>query len=361
MDMSQDAGASAPVSMRHELSFSGKGGEYFRIWIVNLLLSIVTLGIYSAWAKVRREQYFHRNIQLDGSALEYHGNPISILKGRILVVVFMLLFNLSPHIMPTLTIVLVIVLVIATPWIICQAIKFRTWNTSWRGVRFGFQGTSWGIARAYYLNGLLVLLTLGLAAPWWLNRFQRYLVSNLRFGGQKFDSDAPVWSYYKPLLVLLGCIILGVIAIAVVAGVSVVASMAGAPPGTKPMPDPAQMIALMTSIFIFYAALYLIGGSYVRAGLSNALWNHSRVGSHQFESGFRTFPLLGLMLTNAIGLILTIGFFAPFAKVRNIRYRVQTLALQSEASLDGFVAEQEEHARSVGDQAAELLDIDLGF
>ncbi|MEM9624119.1 MAG: DUF898 family protein, partial [Pseudomonadota bacterium] len=35
------------------LSFTGDGTEYFRIWIVNLTLTLLTLGIYSAWAKVR--------------------------------------------------------------------------------------------------------------------------------------------------------------------------------------------------------------------------------------------------------------------------------------------------------------------
>ena len=38
--------------------FEGKTSEYFGIWIVNLLLSLLTLGIYSAWAKVRRKKYF---------------------------------------------------------------------------------------------------------------------------------------------------------------------------------------------------------------------------------------------------------------------------------------------------------------
>src|SRR5258707_6333866 len=43
------------------LRFTGRAGEYFRIWIVNICLSIVTLGIYSAWAKVRRKRYFYGN------------------------------------------------------------------------------------------------------------------------------------------------------------------------------------------------------------------------------------------------------------------------------------------------------------
>ena len=51
--------------------FRGNGGEYFRIWIVNLLLTIVTLGIYSAWAKVRRLRYFYGNTYLDGHPFEF--------------------------------------------------------------------------------------------------------------------------------------------------------------------------------------------------------------------------------------------------------------------------------------------------
>lgn len=63
-------------------SFTGSGSEYFRIWIVNLLLTIVTFGIYSAWAKVRRTQYFYNNTHVAGSSFDYHGKPLSILKGR---------------------------------------------------------------------------------------------------------------------------------------------------------------------------------------------------------------------------------------------------------------------------------------
>jgi hypothetical protein len=60
----------APAGTAHAHSrnfvFNGTGKEYFRIWIVNLCLTIATAGIYSAWAKVRRLQYFHRNTALEG-------------------------------------------------------------------------------------------------------------------------------------------------------------------------------------------------------------------------------------------------------------------------------------------------------
>jgi hypothetical protein len=45
--------------------FTGRAGEFFKIWIVNVLLTIVTLGIYSAWAKVRTTGYFYSHTRLD--------------------------------------------------------------------------------------------------------------------------------------------------------------------------------------------------------------------------------------------------------------------------------------------------------
>jgi uncharacterized membrane protein YjgN (DUF898 family) len=66
------------------LQFTGQAGEYFRIWIVNLCLTVITLGFYSPWAKVRRKRYFYGSTLLDGAAFEYTGNPVAILKGRLL-------------------------------------------------------------------------------------------------------------------------------------------------------------------------------------------------------------------------------------------------------------------------------------
>ena len=74
------APASVAVRTDYPVRFLGTGSEYFRIWIVNLLLTIVTLGIYSAWAKVRRLKYMYRNTQIAGSSFDYHGSPIAILK-----------------------------------------------------------------------------------------------------------------------------------------------------------------------------------------------------------------------------------------------------------------------------------------
>ena len=51
----------APLMQGHaselSLEFHGSAREYFRIWIVNLCLTLLTFGIFSAWAKVRKKRF----------------------------------------------------------------------------------------------------------------------------------------------------------------------------------------------------------------------------------------------------------------------------------------------------------------
>src|SRR5687767_12457304 len=82
----EDSGAPSPAPRTYAFQFTGSEREYFRIWVVNLLLSLATLGMYSAWAKVRRLQYFDRNTVLAGASFDFHGDPKTILRGRLLAV-----------------------------------------------------------------------------------------------------------------------------------------------------------------------------------------------------------------------------------------------------------------------------------
>ncbi len=69
-------------SRTRDFEFHGNAREWFGIWIVNLLLSIVTLGIYSAWAKVRARKYFYQNTYVADRNFDYHATGLQILIGR---------------------------------------------------------------------------------------------------------------------------------------------------------------------------------------------------------------------------------------------------------------------------------------
>jgi uncharacterized membrane protein YjgN (DUF898 family) len=140
---------------RLPLKFTGSAAEFFRVWIVNVALSIVTLGIYSAWAKVRSKNYFYRHTLLDGSSFEYHAVPLQILKGRLIVgALFAAIFAAKLYSLQVYAVGL-LVFVLASPAIIPLALTFNARNSSYRNVRFCFDGTI-GAAYKTYLIGLAV-------------------------------------------------------------------------------------------------------------------------------------------------------------------------------------------------------------
>ena len=108
--------AGSKQGTRYPFSFSGRGGEYFKIWIVNILLSIITLYIYSAWAKVRTRRYFAGNTVLDNSSFDYHATGKQILLGRIIAVVLLIIVTVGGVIDPFVSIGGFVILALLLPW-----------------------------------------------------------------------------------------------------------------------------------------------------------------------------------------------------------------------------------------------------
>src|SRR5271169_2064922 len=200
----------SPPSSPHApepLRFNGNGAEYFGIWIVNLLLTIVTLGIYSAWAKVRRLQYFHRHTELAGSSFDFHGSPIRIFIGRLIALAMFIAYNVSVRLQSRMTIVVLVALAIVMPWLLRNSFRFRLYNTSWRGTRFHFRGGVAGSYRVFLLNGFLTLITLYVMAPFTHQRLKAYQHGNSWFGRTRFSFHASAGQFYLIYLMLLAAIV----------------------------------------------------------------------------------------------------------------------------------------------------------
>ena len=101
-------------------------------WGVVLLLSIVTLGIYSAWAKVRTERYFYAHTRLAGASFEYLASPIAILKGRLIAYAVVICLVLSAQFMPALYLLMVLTIGLLMPALIVWSLRFRARNSAWR-------------------------------------------------------------------------------------------------------------------------------------------------------------------------------------------------------------------------------------
>jgi len=133
------AGAQAPRVVRPE--FTGGAAEYFRVWIVNLFFTLVTLGIYSAWAKVRKKKYFYGSTRFDGETFDYFGRPVAILKGRIIAFVAFVVYVFVGELYPQSHYAFWAVAVVFLPWLVVRALTFNARNSAHRGLRFHFSGT----------------------------------------------------------------------------------------------------------------------------------------------------------------------------------------------------------------------------
>jgi Bacterial protein of unknown function (DUF898) len=120
------------------IEFSGAGGEYFRIWIVNLLLIMVTFGIYYPWAKVRKLKYFYNNTSIDGHALDFHAEPKKMLRGSAIVAVFFMMYSVAVDFSPVAGLIAILAFMALAPMLFRASMRFRLANTSWRGMRFRF-------------------------------------------------------------------------------------------------------------------------------------------------------------------------------------------------------------------------------
>lgn len=334
------------------VEFRGEGGEYLRIWLVNVALTVLTLGIYSAWAKVRREKYFHRNLVVDGAAFDYHGAPRAILIGRILLVVMLVLMNLSEGFHPTLQLAASIAAMLGFPWLMVRSLQFRARNTSYRGLRFSFDARYRDALKLYLVHGFLTGITLGLYFPAFLRHQKAFVARHLRFGGLRCSFDAGVGAFYRGLalpLVLWLLIPVGFIAMAVMIAAL---GQAGA----------MLMIVAIPLLLTFVILLVnLVLAPYVRVVGTNLLWNHLSLGDTRFRSTQTIGSYLSLVIGNWLLTLLTLGFYWPIAQIKVARYRAAHLAVLAPAALAAAVAAQGETPAAFGDEVVESFDFDIAL
>lgn len=167
--------------------FVGDASEYFRIWIVNLCLTVFTLGLFSAWAKVRKKRYLYSHTLLDGSPFEYLGQPIPILKGRLVAAALAVVWYVCTHFFVHLLWAPALVALVALPWVMVRSAAFNARYSAFRNMTFRFSGSYGSAVRALIGPLLGTLFSCGLAYPWLRAALSRYFVSRTSFGGISAD------------------------------------------------------------------------------------------------------------------------------------------------------------------------------
>ncbi|MGL6258451.1 YjgN family protein [Vibrio sp. WXL210] len=383
------------------LGFKGQGREFFGIWIVNILLSIVTLGIYSAWAKVRTKRYFYGNTFVAGDSFEYHATPMQILRGRLIAVGLMIVLLLGNVLFPVLSGLLVLLFYIALPWLLWSSIRFNAAMTSYRNVRFAFTASLKDAYKVMFGRGFIALLAIlgfmflmiltvefmaGAFIPltivavvgspalyaWVLAGVYRYFANGYSYGDWRASAQVEngffVRTFYK------------------VAVLGVIAALVGVTFAYIPMfnmtGNPIVMVAssylgTLTVMIILTAYLKVRTRNYIFSRLvveqndsqesplssCDAQTQETESKSNKFglDSTFTVPSYCKLVVTNFLLQLFSLGIARPWVMVRTARYTTENTVVLGDMSQLVASDINAQPKSAVTDEVSQAFDVDFGL
>ena len=317
-----DPPLAAPPASIHRLIFHGHGGELFALFVRNLALTLVTLGLYSFWGKTKTRQYVWGQTDFAGDRFSYHGTGKELLVGWVkAIALFGGLVLTTGTLLPMLwddplaetigQMLLAAGFVLLYPLAMIGSMRYRLSRTSWRGVRFSFHGHYRELISIALRSVLLTGLTLGLYFPFYQTNLRRFLTAHSRFGSASFAFDGGGRD-------LLGRYVLTIL----------------------------LTLPTLGLIWLWYLAFQ-----------RRHYWNHTTFAGARFSCTVTGTGLCGLYAVNVILLLLTLGLALPWVTVRTRWYEMDNLTLQGSLDLD-HLTQQAQSVTSTGEELSGFLDID---
>ena len=140
---------------------------------------------------MRRLQYFYRNARLAGASFDYHGQPLAILKGRIVAAMLFAGYYVAGYLNPIYGLVAAGVLALAVPFLISRSLRFRLYNSSYRGLRFEFLGSTKSAYWVFLALPVLSVFTFFLLIPFVQQRIKSISTVRRPTGRPRLRSARP--------------------------------------------------------------------------------------------------------------------------------------------------------------------------
>ncbi|WP_371397649.1 YjgN family protein [Fretibacter rubidus] len=341
----------------YPFQFRGTAKEYFGIWIVNVLLSLVTLGVYASWAKVRNKKYFYGQTFVDDHNFDYHATGMQLFKGKLIVIGVLSVLVALQLLAPVLYLIALLVVLPLLPLIIVRALMFNARVSSHRNVRFNFIGEYGEAFITFLLLPIANLFTLYMITPIISRAANRFTINHHTFGDRGFDFDANLGAYYKPFLGILAVSIIGMIA-----GFGALFSMMmGRLEGYDGDPERLGMIIILVTYGIMFLVI-LPSVLFYKACVRNIVFNGTVLDDqHEFKSTVNPWRYVWIIVSNTFAAIFTIGLLVPWGRVRFARYLADNTALITDGSLDGYASSVSETAGVISSEYVDLEGIDMGI
>jgi len=305
------------------LTFNGTGGALFSLQVINTCLTLLTLGVYYFWAKVKVRAYLLSETAFEGDRFAYHGTGKELLfgylKAMVVVGVPVLLLSL-PELLgaPALAqaaaqLLLGVLVMVFMPVAMVGARRYRLSRTSWRGIRFSFRGPAREFVNLFINGSLLTTLTLGVYYPYFLTRRQAFMVSHSYLGSQRFGFDGRGRDLLWPWL----------------------------------------------GVALLFVPTLGLSWFWFAARKQRYFAEHTTFGAGRFASAVRGHNVAALTLTNWLLIIVTLGIAVPWTTVRSLRFMFRYLSLEGAPDF-GAVHQDARAASASGEGLSGLLDADFG-
>lgn len=330
-------------------AFRGNATDYFKIWISNLFLTIITFSLYAPWAKVRRLQYFYGNTYLNRHNFSFTALPTRILIGRLIAMALFLIISIVSQFAPEYSVMGTLLLFVISPWLIRSTMRFRARNSKYGNVRFIFNASLIKSYAILMLCAFLTLFTFGLAYPIALLFFKRYQLNHLKLGQLKFNFTATMWDFYKavlrPYLFAIGIIIVFAIAMVILAQNLTQESF-------------AMLSILMTAGYIFTIAFVF---PLINAYLFQATWNNVSVGKNKMSTDIHPYRYAWIQLSNYLAIIFSLGLLFAWAQIRMYSYQMQHLHVTFVDNPEHLLNAQQQDYNSIAEEISDVFDIDISL
>lgn len=393
------------------LQFNGKASEYFKIWITNILLTIITLGLYYPWAKVKTLKYFYGHTTIADRRFDYHANGKQLFRSYLIAASLLVIYQILSHFVPLASNLMFFALVTIFPWILWKSMQFRMQMTSFSEVRFSFDSE----LRHAYINFLLIptlcifsmlfflaatiggivglhnntpagplmlsmmslaaaIITILLGALIYaiiIKRQSMYQINGLSYGQDAFSVKLETKIYFTILLKTVGLAIACLTAYIMIAALALTISFGLQ--FTEIIQFVGNLNQLATNLLdysllivaLFYVSIIVVSFvvfAFLQAQLRNYLINQIRLGQGiSMASTLSTRSLYWVMLSNFFAVSMSLGLALPWAKVRVARLLAHNTIIKGELDFDHYMNEQRNYQSSLGDQMSDVLDIDAGL
>lgn len=317
--------------------FTGTWREYLPIAASNVLLIIVTLGIYRFWAAARQRRYLWSRTEVIGDRLEWSGTGKEMFIGFLIVTAFLLPFFLFiQFLFPALVargkieaasgvMLLFYVAILYLSGVAgFRALRYRLSRTWWRGIRGGSDEPGWNYGGEYLGRVALSGMTIFIAWPWMATALFRSRWNQMSFGSLQFRSHLTAkglgqrWAlvYLVPIAVM------------------VVSSIVAAVIGTVVFGDsPASLMVIFVGVAVLFYLIIPLMTLHWYAKFYRMAAETISLGDLEFGFDATTWQWLKLFLGNIALAVVTLGLGLAYWGYRNWSFMVRHTHLYGEINV----------------------------